>query len=477
MSGAEEFRPGADPEYLPAPSAPANPRDASAAQDATLARDATVARDTEDASAAQDATAAPVPPQPRSAVRVVRPGGSGRGGVGAIPPMPMAPPSVLPPWLAAARSDAGQQSAGQQSDGPQHAGPFSAVDPLDGDLGPEERRLREHLHSAVGGLQPSADSLASLRRAVPQRRARRRRRGGVVTALVLGVLGGALLHGMVTSSTLAQGPQAGQGYQSAAPSSSSARGDSSGTSVSPVVPYLPAPSSGINGSPLPQAGSGGVGGVLPSGSRSGSAQPWSSLTTGLNPGQSSAAPAAECTGGQLGNGYSSVGTADASGTLYGWFQVTNISATTCQVTLAGTVTVQSVNGTLASRITVEEHTATDPATQLPAPAATPAPIVLPPGQSFVVDFGWVPSGGAAGSACTVSASPTDTTSAAAETGPGADSTSGAVPSASAGSSPGGTPPSVTLLLTPGASGAPTVDAVIGNACAGTVYDTQPLAAG
>jgi len=421
MSGAEEFGPGTDPEHLPA---------------------------------------APAPPQPRSAVRVVRPGGSGRSGAGAIPPMPMAPPSVLPPWLAAEQS----------------AGPFSAVDPLDAELGPEERRLREHLHSAVGGLRPSADSLDSLRRAVPQRRARRRRRGGVVTALVLGVLGGALLHGMVTSSTLAQGPQAGQGYQSAAPSSTDREG-SSGTSVNPVVPYLPAPSIGTNGSPPPQPESNGTGGVLPSGSRSGSVEPWSSDATGLSPGQSAAAPAAECTGGQLGNGYSSVGTAGASGTLYGWFQVTNVSSTTCQVTLAGTVAVQSVSGTLASRITVEEHIAGDPATLLPTPAATPAPVVLSAGQSFVVDFAWVPSTGAAGSACTASASPTDATPTAGDTGSAADSTQGAVPSASAGSEPGGTPPSVTLLLTPGAAGSPTVDAVIGNACAGTVYDTLPLAAG
>lgn len=428
MSGAEEFRPGTDPEHLPAPSAP---------------------------------QAAPAPPQPRSAVRVVRPGGSGRSGAGAIPPMPMTPPSALPPWLAAEQEDTES---------------LAAVDPLDADLGPEERRLREQLHLAVGGLQPSSDSLDSLRRAVPQRRARRRRRGGVVTALVLGVLGGALLHGMVTSSTLAQGPQAGQGYQSAVPSSSE-RGGSSSTSVSPVVPYLPAPSSGTDGDAPPQAGSSGTGELLPSGSRSGSVEPWSSQAASVGPGRSATAPAAECSGGELGNGSSSVGAAGASGTVYGWFQVANVSSTTCQVTLAGTVTVQSVSGTLASRITVEEHTAADPATQLPAPAATPAPVVLSPGQSFVVDFAWVPTGGSAGSACTVNPSPSDSTPAAGGTGSAADATPGTEPSASADSSPAANLPSVTLLLTPGASGAPSVDAVIGNACAGTVYDTLPLATG
>jgi len=401
-----------------------------------------------------------VPPRPRGGrahVRVVRPGGRPADElppVPPIPPMPMAPPSALPPWLA-----------------PQ----TPPTDPLDGDLGPEERRLRELLHHKVERIQPAAGALENLRHAVPARQARRRRAySGVVTAIALGVLGGAMLHAVADSVDLAQGPQASQGIQNAA-TSSPASGGGASASGTPVVPYLPGPGGG--GTNEEQSGDpqGGPQTTAPAGTRSGSSAPYTPPGPGTGSG-SGAPQAAECTRSQLGDGSATVGVAIADGTVYGSFEVTNISQSTCQVTETGTVAVAAVNGTNASWISIAQHTATDPATLLPAPSATPAPVLLTPGQSYVVDFAWVPASGAGAPSCT-SGSPSSGATASPTADGGTGDTVTTPVSAPPSATPNPSPPTVTLVHIPGSGGTAAASALLPDACAGTVYRTVPLAAG
>ena len=432
----------------------------------------------------------PLPPRPagsRPHVRVVRPGGSSRDGrpLGEIPPMPMTPPNSLPPWLApigppGPAAGASPGAAAGAGAAPQAAGQ-PGPDPLDHELSPDERQLRELLHHKVGGLQPATGSLEMLRHAVPARRARRRRAyGGVATALLLGVLGGALLHAVADSADLAQGgPQATQSYALNANASSQPASGGAGSSAHTVIPYQPgADDGGTGGQQQPPGGgsqTGTQGATLPAGSRTGSTAPYpsSGSAAGSDPGGT---PVAECTEAQLGDSPATVGTADADGTVYGSFQVSNVSQTTCQVTEPGTVGVSAVEGTVASRISIVQHTASDPATLLPVPSASPAPVVLAPGQAYVVDFAWVPATGADASSCTVTASPVSTATATSSSA--ASNTRSAVtevtPTPSTSPTTGGSTPTVTLEHIPGAGGAPeTVQ--LGDACAGTVYRTAPLA--
>jgi hypothetical protein len=441
----------------------------------------------------------------RAQVRVVRPGGSGRRD-GGIPPMPVAPPSVLPPWLSAgsgaaaegftatgnaagnatgnvsgnaAGSVSGNVAGNTAASGTPAAAPEPA-EPAEAGLSPGESELRELLHRSVSDLRPTPGSLETLRRAVPLRRARRRRCGGVVGALALGVLGGLVLHSLAGTGDSPQGSQSGPGYQNAATSSAAGSGHAT-PSTRTVAPYLPPPA-GAGGTWSATAGAGAPSGTA-TGSRSGSVAPGTSGAAAPGFGNSGGTSVAECTRGQLGSGGATVGTADADGTTYGSFQVANVSQTTCEVSLPGTVTVVSASGTSASWISVVQHSATDPATLLPAPAATPSPVLLAPGQSYVVDFAWVPTTSAGAPSCGVgSASPSASPTVSPPGGGATDAASGSASDGQGGATPPASPPptgqpSITLAHTPGAGGPAVASAVLPGACAGTVYDTLPLATG
>jgi hypothetical protein len=150
---------------------------------------------------------------------------------------------------------------------------------------------------------------------------------------------------------------------------------------------------------------------------------------------------------------------------YGTFQVGNVSGTPCLISLPGAVAVTGVTGTDPSRITVTPHSVGDPAGGLPAPASLPSPVRLEPGQSYLVEFAWVPASGAAAANCSGSST----------TGTGDSSTpvstDSATPTATA------VPPTVTLGHTPAAGGAVAASVVLDNACTGTVYRTAPILVG
>ncbi|MHA6762035.1 DUF4232 domain-containing protein [Streptacidiphilus sp. PAMC 29251] len=452
-----------------------------------------------------------LPREPRAAVRVVRPGGSaGRaGGVPQAPPMPVAPPTSLPPWFDRATSGSGpgngtghgsghgtgdgtgpgaEHGSGQDSG---HSGHDSGHgnEPEVGpgaDLTPEQREVRDLLHRAVGELAPMPGALEQIRRAVPRRRQRRRRvLGSVVATVFLCSLGTIALHSAGMSINSADGPQSSQQYGDAA-----SNGPSHGAHVSAGASLAPAGPGRV----LPGVGSSFAGGDSTNGHNSATVLPGasgvlqpnpslsrpaagSSVSAGASGGSAhgSTGPVAECVRGQLGNGADTVGSPDAAGVVYGTFQVSNVSGSTCRVSTPGAVAVLAVSGTDKSWISVAQHTAGDPAGGLPAPAAKPAPVVLAPGDSYLVEFAWVPASGTGTPSCTASSASGSSASAA----PGSDDTTQG--SVSAGADTGapsgaGSTPTVTLGHTPGAGGTAAASAVIGNACAGTVYRTSPLPA-
>ena len=415
-------------------------------------------------------------PEPRAAVRVVRPGGASgaRGTAPQAPPMPMAPPTSLPPWLDPATA----------------ATPDGELHPSDPEAGltPEQREIRELLHRAVGGLTPTPGALEQLRRAVPRRRRRRRQIAVSVAATVaLCSLGTLALHSAGVSINSTVGAQSGQSV--GAPASSTPGGGGVRATAGPAA------ASGGRGQVLPGVGSSfGSGSVGHSASStvpgaSGSPAPGSSLPgTGLglpgkpgSPGHSSglpsstSVPAAECTRAQLGDGADSVGAPDAAGVVYGTFQVSNVSGKACQVSQPGAVSVLAVSGTDKSWVSVTQHTAGDPAGGLPQPAPTPSPVLLAPGASYLVEFAWVPNTGTGAPACGLTPSPGGDDSSA----PDADVSTSGTSDGSADDTPPSTDsstPTVTLGHTPGAGGATAASAVITDACAGTVYRTDPLPA-
>jgi hypothetical protein len=237
---------------------------------------------------------------------------------------------------------------------------------------------------------------------------------------------------------------------------------------------------GYTASPLPgQGGSGLLVTATPSGAP---VPPLSASAAQTGP----AHAAAECTRAQLGQGTAQVGTPDAQGVVYGAFRVVNVSATNCSVSRPGTVVVVSAPDPTAVRVV--PHSAGDGVSGLPSPPPSSAgPVLLAPGQSYLLRFAWVPaSGGCAATASpSASASPSDQPSASASPtdsgSPGTSSNSGAA----AGEGPmaaqarpqtvATTAPTLVLGHTPGAGGTPAASATIPDACAGTVYRTDPVA--
>lgn len=459
-------------------------------------------------------------PEPRAAVRVVRPGGgntAGRGTVPQAPPMPMAPPSSLPPWLDPASpsvSDPGpvpgprgagaavwsSDSSASESTRPPGAGTGTRTgaggpggsgggptgirtEDAEAELTPEQREIRDLLHRSVGDLAPRPDALEQLRRAVPRRRQRRRRIAGSVAAtVVLCSLGTVALHAAGMSVDSADSPQSSQSYGGTASGSPDHAGGSMTASPTlvPIGPGRVLPGvgssfgSGAGGPGLATAGPGSSGRPDPSLTRPATGASGGLLPTAPGGGSGgSSAPVAECTRAQLGDGADTVGTPDAAGVVYGTFQVSNVSGTGCKVSMPGAVSVLAVSGTDKSYVSVVQHTAGDPAGGLPQPSATPSPVLLAPGGSYLVEFAWVPTTGSGAPSCADPSAPGGTGSPGADAGTTGTDTGISADDATSPSTDDGAP-SVTLGHTPGAGGSTAASAVIADACAGTVYRTDPL---
>ena len=184
---------------------------------------------------------------------------------------------------------------------------------------------------------------------------------------------------------------------------------------------------------------------------------------------------------QLGQGTGSAGPADSEGRVYGAFRVVNTSGTACSVEGGGTVGLIAQGSTNPDNIHVVDHTSGDAATGLPDPATTPDQLVLKPGEAYEVKFAWIPEGGGGTTGC-VNPGPSPTPDP--SDGPGGSpesSTSATGDGGQAGGEDGtgdggSATGAVVLSHTPEAGEPAAADTKIPEACAGTVYRTEALAA-
>ncbi|MFG2143901.1 hypothetical protein ACGFRG_06825 [Streptomyces sp. NPDC048696] len=341
-------------------------------------------------------------------------------------------------------------------------------DPFPPGLTPDELALRRLLHGAVDGMEPADGALDQLRRAVPERQARKRQAvvGAVAAALLIGTAIPAFLHVANTSSSSDEDRPAIAGH---------GRQDQGGTGVAP----------GAEG--------GGRGAEKPSGRMTPSSVPGSAVkpsASGSSPAAAAAGasgtvggPAAPgspvCDAAELGVKYAKVTKPDADGKVYGTFRVANVSHSLCQVSGAGKVNFQALGAADASRISVVDHASGDPAAGLPDPSQEATGLVLKPAAAYEVKFAWVPS-----ETCPRPL-PTPAPSTSPATSPNGSTTgTGGTPVGAqtqlGGAGDPGTPTvaadgkvAVTHVAEPGA---PSAEATIPNACAGTIYRTGVLAA-
>jgi hypothetical protein len=325
------------------------------------------------------------------------------------------------------------------------------------DLGSDELALRRMLHQAVLEIEPRDGALEHLRRAVPARRARKRQAlvGMAAAALFIGTAIPALVHVSNATGSDADPSMAAQASQ-AQGGTNQGKGPDGG-------------SNGAVGSSDTTKGTGGKEGEK--GKDDKGKGVGSGSTDGVAP-TASAESAPTCTAVQLGGATGTAGAPDATGVVYGTFHVTNISTTTCTVSGAGNVSTAAQGAADASKISVVNHTAGDPATGLPAPSQEVTSLVLKPGAAYEVKFAWVPS-----ATCPTTGGNTG--------GPTPDpSPSTSAPSGSTGSGSSGTAPQ--LMLEDGVAdgsvvvshtpeiGSASATATVTNACAGTVYRTGML---
>ncbi|MGW1068186.1 hypothetical protein ACWD4F_27140 [Streptomyces aureus] len=324
-------------------------------------------------------------------------------------------------------------------------------------LGSDELALRRLLHQAVQEIEPTDGTLDHLRRAVPARRARKRQAlvGMAAAALFMGTAIPAFVHvsnssgsnpdpSMAANASQAQG---GQGQDKGSDGGSGKNGGgSSGTSKD----------GGSDGS-TKAPGDKDKGG---NGSVTGGADPTASA---------SAAPT--CTIDQLGGASGTAAAPDSTGAVYGSFTVSNVSATACTVTGAGTVNATAQGAADPAKVGVATHVGGDAASGLPDPSTEVTSLVLQPGTSYVVKFAWVPS-----STCPTEVEPSPDPTPTQGTGDTGGTTTDA---AVANPAPqllveDGTQDGSVVVSSTAASGGATASVTVPNACAGTVYHTGIL---
>ncbi|MFJ8310766.1 MULTISPECIES: hypothetical protein [unclassified Streptomyces] len=344
--------------------------------------------------------------------------------------------------------------------------PFGLPPAPAGSYSPDEQALRSLLHDAVGDLTPSHGALEHLRNAVPVRRARKRQAvvGSVAAALLVATAVPAFIHVANTSGTAGEQPTiAGHGEQAhgtAGTDSDPADGvrdddRPSGVSAQPGKP------DGKGRMPVP--GKGTVGGTAGGATMAGS-----------GPAQVNS-PA--CGADALSVKSASVGKPDSSGKVYGAFRIVNASKKQCAIGGVGKFNVQAQGAANAAKITVVEHAAGDPAPGLPDPSQENSHLVLNPSAAYEVRFAWVPSDTCPKTQPSADPSPSGGTTGSTS---GITTPSGGGQTAQLGPD-GGTPATtsdgavaVSHVAEPGA---PTAEAKIPNACAGTIYKTGVLDAG
>jgi hypothetical protein len=342
-----------------------------------------------------------------------------------------------------------------------------------GALTADEAALRRLMHSAVRDVAPAPDALGRLCSAVPARRARRRQ-------ILVGAGAACLLAFAAVPAVL----QATGTVRTQTPNSSNAASSHSSNGT------------GSNEGPDGhESGAGPADGAAHgrgkgSGRQSTAAPLISSPTWGggssVGPGNSLAANAPACTGAELGEATGDSGSADVSGKITGYFKATNVSTAACTVDGDGDVTATAQGSADASAVTVVDHTPGDPSG---LPDDSSQTLILAPGQSYEVDFAWIPASGGDSGGCPATSDPTPSD---APTGDGSGSGSATdAGSASSGTTDGGTnttasqasyttatssDPASVLITHVAEAGSPTYGLTLTGVCAGTVYRTGLLLA-
>ncbi|WP_310725211.1 hypothetical protein [Streptomyces sp. N2A] len=380
--------------------------------------------------------------------------------------------SAVPASAGSASAGSASAGSGDDGDGDDHGRSHPTGGGFGGGFGDEDD-LRRLLQSSVDGLEPSPDALDHLRRAVPARR--QRRRHAVVGAAAALLLGGTSIPAMLHVANLADGSPDRAANAANSQRAHDADGRAHGEGTEQAGPR-----------PTDQ------GGAKPGGGQpAGKGKAREKNGTGHGPGAGTPAPdetmdvtSPVCGRDQLGQGTSKVGPADANGRVYGAFRVVNTSATPCSVQGGGTVVVASAQGsTNPDHIHVVDHTSGDEATGLPDPATTPDQLVLKPGQAYEVKFAWIPQAGGGPTGC-VNPGPSPTPDPSKDPGqsPDAGATTGTDTGGQAGGDDGGAggggaaSGGIVLSHTPEAGEPAATDAKIADACAGTVYRTEAVAA-
>ncbi|MFC9879201.1 hypothetical protein ACFVJW_06270 [Streptomyces libani] len=342
--------------------------------------------------------------------------------------------------------------------------------PTGGDFGGEDD-LRRLLHSRVDDLEPSPDALEQLRRAVPARR--QRRRHAVVGAAAALLLGGTSIPAMVHVANLAGSSEERPANAASSPHPQGGVEGAHGEGTEQAGPR-PAGKDGEKRGEDKPAGKGKATEKGGAGHGAGAGTPAPDETMDVT--------SPVCGREQLGQGTSTVGAADSAGRVYGAFRVVNTSAAACSVEGGGTIGLVAQGSTKPDRIHVVDHTSGDEATGLPDPATTPDQLVLKPGEAYEVKFAWIPESGGGATGC-VNPGPSPTPDASSDPGQSPDTgtttagDSGGQAGGDEGPGDGGTASgSIVLSHTPEAGEPAAADAKVTDACAGTVYRTEALAA-
>ncbi|NJQ08759.1 hypothetical protein, partial [Streptomyces lonarensis] len=293
------------------------------------------------------------------------------------------------PTEATAQADATAPVGGTEPVGPRADGGSPLAPGLD-----DELALRRLLRDSVRGIEPSAESLAALQRAVPARRRRRRRlMTAATTVAVLAVGAPVTLHAASVVDTNTR--TVGAGSDRAA----------EGATLEPTE---------IGDGPGSPAGGGATRDEESAGEET--AGPGTDPETGepIEPGQADSAGPDEsagtagsyprCDRDQLGDAVTALADPDSDGVIYGSILVSNVSASTCRVRGTDELTATAVRNTAAASTVSPQvvlRTSGDRAVGLPLPDRWVEELVLPPGEAYEVRFAWVPSRSAPDGGCSV----------------------------------------------------------------------------
>ncbi|MEV4927136.1 hypothetical protein [Streptomyces roseoverticillatus] len=337
------------------------------------------------------------------------------------------------------------------------------------DLGMDEQTLRQLLQGAVEDLEPAADSLDQIRRAVPARRTRRRQ--ALVGAAAALILGGTALPAVVHVATT------GDAVEDRHANTASSRHTPEEPDAEP---------DGVSDGPgRPDEGEARNHDEKreehkeEEGKKGNEPKPAGSSPAGIPPAPTNtfAAVSPTCDRDQLGKGSGTVGPADRDGRVYGAFRVVNVSRAVCTVSGPGTVAASPRGSAESGRVSVVDHTPGDAATGLPDPTSEPSEVILQPGQAYEVKFAWIPAGDGGRNGCpkpSGGSSPAPPAGGGASASPAGSSAATQQQPVVPDSPPPTPPPGIVLSHTPDVGEPAIADAKINDACAGTVYRTGPI---